>query len=341
MKVLQVIDILDVGGAERIFVNMCNLQYINGVDTSTLVFGRKGKLEIELSKEIPKVNFKRKRKYNIVEWYTLSKVLKQYDIVHVHMRHNFVYIRLITTIFGVRTKVILHDHSSSFNNVSWTLKNLLKPRYFIGVSKQLVQWSKEILGVKDNNAFFLYNTVVKEGALEYVKNKTDIVVVGNIKPGKNQLFVINLLPKLNMNVTFIGKVHDTAYFNQLQARIDTLNVGDKITFLTDIDNVQRELPKFKLALMPSTKESGPLVLIEYLAQDLPFVSYKIGEVSDLLEDEIPEFFISNFQEELWIEKIKEMSNYEGLKLGAIYDLLFSPSKYIQLCTEIYQKILSS
>lgn len=341
MKVLQVIDILDVGGAERIFVNMCNLQYINGVDTSILVFGRKGKLETKLLKEIPKVDFKRKRKYNIAEWYTLSKILKRYDIIHVHMRHNFVYIKLITTIFRVHTNVILHDHSSNFNNVSWALKNLLKPKYFIGVSKQLVQWSKKTLGVKDNNAFFLYNTVVKEEVYESTRDKTDIVVVGNIKPGKNQLFVINLIPQLNMNVTFIGKVHDLSYFKKLQTRIDTLSLGDKITFLTDIDNVQRELPKFKLALMPSTKESGPLVLIEYLAQDLPFVSYKVGEVSDLLENEIPEFFLSNFQEELWVEKIKKISNHEGLELGAIYDRLFSPSKYIQLCTDIYQKVLNS
>jgi len=341
LKILQVIDTLEVGGAERIFVNMCNLLHTNGVNASALVFGRKGKLEASLLKEIPKVNFKRKRKYSISEWYTLSKILKQYDIIHVHMRHNFMYIKLIAIVFRVNTNVILHDHSSNFNDVSWALKSFLRPKYFIGVSKQLVQWSKKTLSVKDSKAFLLYNIIVKEKINRSIKGGTDIVVVGNIKPGKNQLFIINILPQLTENITFIGKVQDLRYFKQVKARVDVLNLNDRVTFLTDIDNVQEQLPKFKLALMPSINESGPLVLIEYLAQELPFISYKTGEISDRIEKEIPEFFVPSFQEELWIKKIKEIPNNEGLELGAIYDRLFSPSKYIQLCTKIYQKILSS
>ncbi|MDT7831925.1 glycosyltransferase [Flavobacteriaceae bacterium S356] len=341
MKILQIIDILDVGGAERVFVNMCNLLHSNKIDVSALVFGRKGKLEGTLSKKIPRIDFKRKAKYGIGEWYALSKILRQYDILHVHMRHNFVYIKLIATIFRVNVKIILHDHSSNFDHVSIPLKSFLRPNYFIGVSKQLVEWSKNTLGVQKNKTFLLYNTVLKERIDVLAKDKEGIVVVGNIKPGKNQLFVINLMPSIHEDVTFIGKVQDLSYFQQLKDRINTLNLGNRVTFMTEIDNVQYQLPKFKLALMSSTKESGPLVLIEYLAQDLPFVSYKTGEVSNLLEKEIPEFFLSSFEESLWIKKIKEISNYKGLELSTIYEKLFSPSKYIQLCTDIYQKVVSS
>lgn len=340
MKVLQIIDILDVGGAERVFVNMCNLLHNHKVNVSTLVFGRVGKLESELLENIPKVPFKRSNKWNLKEWYTLSKIFRQYDILHVHMRHNFVYVKLIAKLFRVKTKIILHDHSSEFKDVSSSLKLFLRPMYFIGVSNKLVQWSKNTLKVKDHHAFLLYNTVVRK-EVGKVGRKEGIVVVGNIKPGKNQLFVIELLPLLQMNVTFIGRIQDKPYFLELKERISALNLKDRVTFLTDIDNVQEQLPKFKLALMPSVKESGPLVLVEYLAQELPFVSYKTGEISEVLSETFPSLFLTNFQKDQWLEKISLVSKDEHSGLRALYEKSFSPSKYIQLCTKIYQEVLSS
>lgn len=340
MKVLQIIDILDVGGAERIFITMCNLMRTRKMDVSALVFGRKGILEDTLIEEIPKVPFRRTSKWNIKEWSQLAKILKKYDILHVHMRHNFVYIKLIAKVFRVKTKIILHDHSSEFDQVSSSLRYFLKPKYFIGVSSKLVNWAKAILKVQEHNAFLLYNVIVRE-RVESTDYKEGIVVVGNIKPGKNQLFVVELLPFLKTKVTFIGKVQDLEYFNLIKNRIRTLQLEDNVTFLTDIHDVQHQLPTFNLALMPSTKESGPLVLVEFLAQDLPFVSYKTGEISQQIANEIPDFFVSSFEKEIWLDRIQTISNYEKQDLISVYEKYFSPSQYIQLCTEIYQKILNS
>lgn len=38
------------------------------------------------------------------------------------------------------------------------------------------------------------------------------------------------------------------------------------------------------ALMPSRSESGPLVLIEYLAAGLPFVAFNVGNLSNQMAD---------------------------------------------------------
>ncbi|WP_418637698.1 glycosyltransferase, partial [Winogradskyella sp.] len=112
MKVLQVIDKLNVGGAERVCVDLTNLMFEKNINVSILTFDSKGKLQEDLHQQIFKINLNRKNKYNILKAYRLSKIIKQYDIVHVHMRHVYRYVKLVSLLFFVKTPVILHDHTS-------------------------------------------------------------------------------------------------------------------------------------------------------------------------------------------------------------------------------------
>lgn len=340
MRILQVIDTLKTGGAERVFVDLANLLYQQQVEMAVLVFLNKGELRESLHPDIPRVDFVRRSKYNLVEWYRLSKLLNSYDILHVHMRHNYLYIRLICRIFNVEAKVILHDHSSIFESTGYALKTFLRPAYYIGVSRKLTSWAGKKLSVDSRYIYLLHNIVIKE-TFKPSKEVSDLVVVGNIKPEKNQLFVVQLLPYIDMGVTFIGNIHDKFYYRQLITETETLQLTDRVTFMHNVRQVQKELSNFKLGLMPSTRESGPLVLIEYLAQSLPFISFKTGEISDILVKEFPSFFISNFEAEVWVQKIKEVVNNKEYNLAKVYDTLFSPEKYIETCLNIYRKVINS
>lgn len=339
MKVLQIIDRLHVGGAERVFVDLSNLLYEKNVDVTTLVFKNEGALLKNLHTKIPKLKFTRKKKYSFFEWYRLSKTLKEYDILHVHMRHNYMYIRLICRVFGVKSKVILHDHISINTKPNLLFFNYLKPKYYISVSSSLQQWAITTVGITPKNTFLLENCIKKEQVTSINSEKKGIVVVGNIKPVKNQLFVIKLVPYLKKEVTFIGKILDKDYYDQLNRTAKKLGVSDQVSFKHDINNVQPELQKYELGLMPSTVESGPLVLIEYLAQSLPFVSYRTGQVSHLVSEELPNFFISNFTIEDWCTKISILPQ-NNVDLKTIYTTFFSPEKYVQTCKSIYNQIIS-
>jgi glycosyltransferase involved in cell wall biosynthesis len=92
--------------------------------------------------------------------------------------------------------------------------------------------------------------------------------------------------------------------------------------------------------MTSVSESGPLVLIEYLAQNLPFLSYNTGEVSKIIKDENSSFVIDTFIEKDWIESIAEIKKKNDFNLNAIYDKHFSSKKYLNTCIDIYNKIMT-
>jgi glycosyltransferase involved in cell wall biosynthesis len=342
MKVLQIINRLDLGGAERVFVDLTNLLHgSKKVEVSILTFDAKGKLYISLDKKIAKIKFKRENKFNILTAYKLSKILKSYDILHVHTRHVYRYVKIVCLIFGVKTKLVFQDHYGKISidkSIPKFFNTFLKPKYYIGVSSELTNWAKNKLQV--NHVFKLSNIIIKEKIASTLKEKEGFVIVGNIKPVKNQLFAIQLSALLHKELTIIGEIQDQKYYDILIKEIESLNYKNQVQFLHGIDNVQQLLPQFELGLMTSISESGPLVLIEYLSQNLPFIANQTGEVSVVLKKELPNLFIKNFDLNEWRNKTKKLEN-KNLQLDQLYSKYYSPNQYIKECLKIYRSIKNS
>ena len=340
MKVLQVIDQLGVGGAERVVIDMTNLLHEANIDVSFLALLGPKDQDFEINSRIPKYYLYRKSKFSFIKLFSLRKILVKYDIIHVHMRHTFSYVQLVSKLFRINSKVILHDHFGKINlefKVPLLLNSFLKPKYYIGVSNELTDWCKVKLKINNlNNIFLLSNIAVKQKIIQ-PKNKNGWVMVGNIKPTKNQLFAIELAHYLNKKLTIIGKVQDQVYYQILKDKVQDLGIENTITFVHDEYNPQKRLNEFKIGLMTSKSESGPLVLIEYLAQSLPFISYNTGFVSNVLADELPDSFLDSFELSEWKKKIVLISKSQ-IDYKFLYDTYFSPSNYCQECIAIYKEI---
>jgi glycosyltransferase involved in cell wall biosynthesis len=341
MKVVQIIDELNTGGAERVFIDLTNLLYKSKkIDLSVLTFNNNGSLHPLLNKKITKISFIRKSKFNLFEAYQLSKILKQYDIVHVHMRQVYRYIRVVCLLFNVQTKIVFHDHYgkiSTDKSIPRFFNSILKPKYYIGVSEELTSWAINKLKVR--KVFKLSNIVVKESGIESVEKKEGFIIVGNIKPVKNQLFAIRLAAELDKKITIVGKIHDEKYYTTLVKEVNKLGIQNNVKFLHNIINVQKMLPRFELGLMTSISESGPLVLIEYLYQNLPFIAYETGEVAETIKNDLPFFLINNFDINLWLKKIEEIKKIDNSIILKTYKEYFNPDDYINKCIDIYKEIL--
>ncbi|QOD61508.1 glycosyltransferase [Polaribacter haliotis] len=340
MRVLQVIDKLNVGGAERIFVTLSNLLFQKNINVDVLIFINNGKLQQDLNNKINIIDFQRQSKFSFKNAKQLSLILKNYDIIHTHMRHVFRYVKVVSLVFNVKTKIILHDHSSNTKKIPFLLNSFLSPKYYIGVSNNLKEWAISTLNIQKKFCFLLHNVVVSIDNCDEVKKKEGAVVVGNIKPDKNQLFAIQLLPQLNTSLTIIGQIQDIDYFNSLIREIEKLSLQNKVTFIHNEFNVQKRLNNFQFALSTSIRESGPLVLIEFVAQSLPFIAFNTGEISLILNKDLPNFFINNFEQQKWIEKINNLKE-NNIDLKSIYDKNFAPNLYLQKCLNIYKEILNS
>lgn len=343
MKVLQVIDFLNVGGAERICVMLSNLLFRKKYDIHMLILVEDGILLEELDAGIPLIRLLRKNKYNVVTMYRCACILKRYELVHVHMRHNYRYLKLIQILFNVKSKLVLHDHYGSIEqdvSIPFGFLSIFKPRYYIGVSTTLICWAKNKLKIVESNLFLLSNTVVaSKSRTSYLKQ--GLVLVGNIKPLKNQLFAIRLMQDLDSTLTIYGTVQDAKYYQELLQEINILNLKDRVFFVHDCISIQKELGKYEMALQTAYSESGPLVLIEYLAQGIPFLSYNTGQVIQQVQEDLSVLVLDTFERSDWLKRINELKIMDLDRLKVVYKKYFDETIYLNTCEQIYKSILAS
>lgn len=337
MKILQVIDTLNIGGAERVFVDMCNILHENAdAVTAFLLLENKGELASQL--KVPVIQLNRKNKWSLKTMYRCSKILKDAAIIHCHLRHVYSYISFVNFIFRCKSKIVFHDHYGSIDvdkRIPFLLNTVFKPKYYIGVSDSLLQWSFDHLKISENNAFLLPNIIRKKKYNVLIEKDLNLILVSNIKPIKNNLFAVEIAKELRRKLLLVGKIQDEAYFTEIQNNLD-----EQICLNTAITDAQAVAKAAKMGLHTSKSETGPLVLIEYLAQGLPFLAYETGEVAKILKPHFPEFFIDNFELEQWKARIDIIAakKPDEDRMDAIFEQFFGEKQYHQKLINIYKCI---
>ncbi|VXC31740.1 Glycosyltransferase involved in cell wall bisynthesis [Flavobacterium sp. 9AF] len=341
MKILQVIDRLNVGGAEKVFVDICTILYEKNPDTITAFFLLdKGKLSDKLPHELKKIELNRNDKWSLKKMSQCAQIIKEYDIIHCHFRHVYKYIRLVSFLFNCKVEILLHDHYGSImidKKIPFLMDTLLKPKHYIGVSSTLCDWAREKLLLDFNSVYLLENIVLKSKEHKKYPFK-NLVLVSNIKAVKNNLFAVEIMKSLSLSLVLIGNNQDNDYFNLVNNKIHDENLRCSID--STITNVQEVLRNFSLGLHTSISESGPLVLIEYLAQGLPFLAYETGEVATILKPHFPDYFIDNFDSDLWKERIEMLLNkkHDINKMKQIFETYFGSENYYNKLIAIYKCI---
>ena len=191
MKVLHVIDRLETGGAEKLFVSITKLLTARGIETGALLFTAGSALDKELEKRLQLHVLNRRGKYNLLTLYKAHKICSGYDIVHTHLRHVYAYIRLAQWLFGGKYKLVVHDHAAIIKDIPKRYAGMFKPAYYIGVNKEQIAWAVSTIGVHKEHIFLLENTVMPvTGDENKTDNPKDLMVVANIRAVKNIEFAV-------------------------------------------------------------------------------------------------------------------------------------------------------
>lgn len=341
-KVLQVIDRVEVGGAERVFLDLTKLLLDKNISVDTLCISAKGKQYDAIDSRANKIFLNRQNKYSLTTLWKCTNICGNYDIVHVHMRYTYFYIRLAQIICFKKFTIVFHDHYGDIGkdtSIPWSMKGFMVPKYYIGVSNTLYQWSLEQLKIPKNRAWLLKNTILpsKAGSIFPTTSNKNCLIVSNFRETKNIEFAIQLAIKMKKKLTIVGQHFQDNYSNRISNIIKTEN---NIEHIANERNVQSIMNNYSLALHTAKSESGPLVLMEYLAQGLPFVAFQTGEVAEVLREMIPQCFVDSFDEDKWIEAIQaiEKNPPQPADLTSLFEKYFGPENYINQCLAIYQQV---
>lgn len=342
MKILQVIDQLGLGGAERVCVNMANLLFRNGYDVKVVVFDQSGPL-FELIDEGIEVVVLGRKKHKFKAYKTLIKEVRQADIIHIHMRQNYKYVKKTLLAYGVKKKLILHDHYGEIavnKRVPTFYRSFYKPDLYIGCSKLLTDWATGIVKLDSKDVFLVHNFVLKYNSHQSKDfEKKGLVMVGNLKPVKNHFFAVEIAKKLQLDLTIYCAKNDNSYFRELKKKIANINMTDRVFFKHSSINVQEELYQYQYALLTSTSEGDPLALIEYLSQGIPFLSYNIGESVKIIQKYFPAFVQNTFEINEWLENFNKIKSVTNQEVASIYDTHYSAQGFLDKYIDIYKRLM--
>lgn len=286
MRVLQLIDSLEAGGAERIAVTYANSLSLISKDSFLCVTRKEGILKNTLSEEVGYIYVKRKRTLDFQALKRLSNFVNfnKIDIIHAHTTSFF--FGALVKICCPKIKLIWHEHQGNRILTSSRQNKLLFASSFffdriITVNSELELWCKKHLISK--NVVRLSNFVkVSQSFNDKVEREKNIVCLANLKPPKNHLNLLQAFKIVNSKfpmwkLLLVGKDFMDDYSNDIEKYISDNKMEEAVCLLGAVGDVETVLRSATIGVLSSDNEGLPMAILEYGASGLAAVVTNVGD----------------------------------------------------------------
>lgn len=299
MRVLQLIDSLEAGGAERMAVSYAN-SLSKKIAFSGLIATRKeGQLLDQISESVSYLCLNKKKKIDAKAIFKLRQyiVKNKVDIIHAHSSSFFIAVLVKLTL--PKVKIIWHEHygtrvkESRKENKVLFFFSLLFTSIFV-VNYQLKSWSDKNLLCK--KVVFIPNfTIDKKDNTQITNLKGEegkrIVFLANLKNPKNHIAVLKAFFDLKLHdsdwsLHLIGKDYLDPYSKVLKDFIKLNSLENHIHLYGERKDIHYILSQSSIGVLASTEEGFPVTLLEYAMSNLSVVSTNVGFCSEIIQNEI-------------------------------------------------------
>lgn len=306
MRIVQIIDSLEVGGAERMAVNYAN-SLADKIEFSGLVSTRNEGLLLDYLDQ--KVNYLFLKKKTIIDLnaiFRLRYYLKKNKVAFIHAHSSSFFIAVLVKLTSPRVKIIWHDHYGISQNLS-SRKNLtlkVSSFFFVGiisVNDALKKWAQKYLNCK--NIIYFPNFIIKSDnsfSSFQLKGKDGqrIICVANLRPQKNHDLLINGAIEIQRRFpewTFhlIGKDFNDSFSKDLKEKVKEKGLSETVFFYGAVNNVRDLLKQCDIAVLTSLSEGLPLAVLEYGLASLPVVATNVGEILKVIPSNREGFIIDS------------------------------------------------
>lgn len=333
MRILQIIDSLEIGGAEKMAVNYAN-GLANLVEFSGIVTTRKeGFLKKQLNPNIDYLFLNRKKTIDFRALFRLKKYCKVNQIDYLQAHSSSYFTAVLLKILYPRIKIIWHDHNglSEFLNTRKSFVLKLFSHFFEGivvVNDQLKKWACETLNCE--NVLYLPNfttlNLIEEKAtiLKGIDGKR-IICLANLRIQKNHLLLLEVAKKLKISHAdwsfhLVGKDFQDDYSAKLKSEIETNNLNESVFIYGSKQDTNYCLSQVEIGILTSQSEGLPVSVLEYGLTKKAVVLTDVGELPIIINNGINGFIVRKFDTEEFYQSLVtliediEMRMYFGAEL---------------------------
>ncbi|MGV6844756.1 MAG: glycosyltransferase [Lutibacter sp.] len=355
LKVIQIIDSLAPGGAERMAVNIANELAFNGVSSFLCATRNEGILKKDINKSVKYLFLNKKSTLDFYSIFKLNSFIKQNNIQIIHAHSSSYFISSIIKILHPSIKLIWHDHFGKSNMLNKRKKfpiNFFSNKFnqIISVNNKLALWSKNNLHC--NNVKVLVNFAQFTNNLSITKlkgfNKKRIIHLANFRPQKDHLnmlkaFKIVIKKHPDWSLHLIGLDLKDSYSNQIHHFIEKNDLQHSIFTYGVVNDIQNILNQASIGVLSSISEGLPVSLIEYGMAKLPIVVTNVGDCNKIISHKENGFLCpKNNPEKLsyYLQRIIENNDLKkefGLNLHKTIENNFSKEFYLKNLISIYHE----
>lgn len=302
MRILHVIPQLWRGnGAAKIVKDLVDYQITHGnLVTVVSLSIMSPSYEKDLKKFGCEVIYLENRRYSLYNpkfFFQLRKIIKEFDIVHVHLFPALYWVALAKYFSSASCKLVLTEHSTFNNRQSF---KILKPierfiysKYdaIVAISEGVSLFFKSYLGNKYQ--FFVINNgvnvknirqceIIGREQLNLSSQAKLIVQIGRFYPQKDQKTLIKALALLpdDFYVLFVG---DGPLLDEYQKLAQYYNLSKRILFLSVREDAISILKASDIVVMSSNFEGFGLAAVEGMAAGKPVIASDVEGLSNIVE----------------------------------------------------------
>lgn len=296
MRILQLIDSLDAGGAERMAVNFANEWRMHSERSLIFVTHKGGVLSKFIHSDV--VSCICKRKYYGLFFVMLKLLLfiKKHKVTHIQAHtSSYKWARLIKL---VDAKIIFYWHDHNGNRVGWNQAQnnqiITFSKYFDGVfccSTSLQLWAQSNLETK--NILYVPNFASQEisKGTTYLLGKSGkrIVCLANLRHPKNHVYLLEQFAASKISTQgwtlhLVGKDLEDDYSTMVHHKMNQLDLKNSVFLYGAVYDTNYVLSQADVGILVSTYEGFPVSLLEYGAMGLcPIVSC-VGDMPSIIKD---------------------------------------------------------
>ena len=299
MHVLHVIDGLGLGGAERMLVDIANRTVADGHRVSVCVTRDLVTLRNELDARIEVLLLSRRHRISPRPLLKLARYVREarVDVIHAHMRSSTALLSLMRMLRAIKTPIVFHDHYGTIEVDTavprWFRIGHRFVAHYVGVYDLLTAWAQRA-GIPAERSTTIPNALdlARFSGAPAATIRSDLGISATTPVG---VMVATLRRDKGIEIMLDAVARSTArgrarilvagadgvepgYVAGCKARCRELGLDETVTFLGGRTDVPSLLQVADFALLTSRTESGPLVLVEYLAARLPIVSTRVGDI---------------------------------------------------------------
>lgn len=362
MKILQVIDSLGMGGAEKLVADIVPRMISLGYQVDILLLIKNNTLlEQQLKALGVKVYFLKESGslYNPLLICKIIPYLKKYNLVHIHLFPASYWCVLAKFISFSNTKFVFTEHSTSNrrrNSLFFRLTDTCVYKslsYIICISDKTKTFLVKHID-RTNNVTVICNGVDIElfrNALPYAKRSIVseinldsfiIVQVSSFRIAKDQDTVIKSLLSLDkkVHILFVGDGSRKDFCQQLAL---SLGVSERVHFLGIRNDIPSLLKSADVVVLSSHYEGFGLAALEGMATGKPTVASNVDGLSGIVRDAGILFECGNSEQlagivtKLMIDK----KYYNAIANRCLYRAAsYSVTKMVDSYIKVYESVMS-